>query len=184
MKDCLPPYLRLRAHLSTFILVASAAASGSAIFAPAAIASTRFDDWELVCPAEGEAAASAATEAEGACRLQQAQAVNEGKDVVFLFNVVMQENKPIAIISTPLNVYLPAGLELRIDGGGARRAAFETCNISGCHAGFALEGPLLAGLRRGNVLSVTMKDSKASQVPVEVSLKGITAGLEALAEQN
>ncbi|MCT7377988.1 invasion associated locus B family protein [Chelativorans salis] len=70
--------------------------------------------------------------------------------MVFPFNVALQENKPITIISTPLNAYLPAGLELRIDGGGARRAAFETCNVWGCQAGFAFEVPLLTGVRRGN----------------------------------
>ena len=124
-----------------------------------------------------------ATEPDRTCRLQQAQAVDGGKDIVFLFNVVMQKNKPVAIISTPLNVYLPAGLELRIDGGKVRRAVFEACNVSGCHAGFALDAALLGGLRRGKELTVTLKDSKASQIPVRVSLKGIAAGLKALAEQ-
>lgn len=175
---------------------------GLCVAQPAYAASTRFDDWELVCPAQEASAAAASTDAakteeqpaeppsisndnaKQSCRLQQAQAVNDGRDVVFLFNVVMQESKPVAIISTPLNVYLPAGLELRIDGGGVRRAVFETCNVTGCHAGFALEGTLLNGLRRGNVLTVTIKDSKATQIPLKVSLRGITAGLEALAEQD
>lgn len=172
------------------------------------VVSVRFDDWELVCPqhdgtdsndpsarratvgntgAEYEAdktLSSSPLLTDRSCRLQQAQAVNGGKDVVFLFNVVMQKHKPIAIISTPLNVYLPAGLELSIDGGSIRRAVFETCNATGCHAGFALERTLLSNLRRGNELRVTMRNSKATQVPVSVPLKGISAGLKALAEKN
>lgn len=165
----------------------------------AAATSTRFDDWELICP-EGKTATEkspvetgkdparltslATPESDRSCRLQQAQAVSGGKDVVFLFNIVMQRKKTVAIISTPLNVYLPAGLELRIDGGGVRRAVFETCNVTGCHAGFALDGALLAGLRRGKALVVTLKDSKISKIPVRVSLTGIASGLKALAEQN
>lgn len=150
----------------------------------------RFDDWELVCAGQAfdktqdnvkdGANPPADAKPSGGCRLQQAQAVNGGKDVVFLFNVVMQEKRPVAIISAPLNVYLPAGLELRIDGGRPRRAAFETCNISGCHSGFALAKPLVENLQKGRVLTVTIRDSKATQIPIKVSLRGLSAGLQAL----
>ena len=103
-----------------------------------------------------------------------------GKDVVFLFNIARQGKQRVAIISTPLNVYLPAGLELKIDGGQTQRVIFETCNISGCHAGFALNGSLLGALRKGNVLTVALKDTKATTIPLKVSLNGISAGIDAL----
>lgn len=187
----------LRRHLA--FLTMMSAIGGALPAPPASAASTRFNDWELVCPDEvggshvsdgalasegapGEPPASGGVEAVRSCRLQQAHAVAGGGEVVFLFNVVMQKGRPIAIISTPLNVYLPAGLELAIDGGAKRRAVFETCAVTGCHAGFALEETLLNGLRRGNVLTVSMKDSKATTVTVNVLLKGFTAGMKALAD--
>ncbi|MCZ7447869.1 invasion associated locus B family protein [Agrobacterium rhizogenes] len=138
----------------------------------------RYGDWELVCKPQAEAGAQKADRS--TCRLQQAQAVNGGKDIVFLFNIARQGKQRVAIISTPLNVYLPAGLELKIDNGQTQRVIFETCNISGCHAGFALNGQLLAALRKGNVLAVGLKDTKATTIPLKVSLNGISAGIDAL----
>ncbi len=150
----------------------------SGVAAEAVVEPKRYGDWELVCKPQ---AASATPKAEsGACRLQQAQAVNGGKDVVFLFNIARQGKQRVAIISTPLNVYLPAGLELKIDDGQTQRVIFETCNISGCHAGFALSGALLGALRKGNVLTVALKDTKATTIPLKVSLNGISAGIDAL----
>ena len=160
-------------------------ALGGFLLAPIAAAAAgdgaQHGDWELVCkePAQPEAALPEGPQP-AACRLQQAQAVNGGKDVVFLFNIVRQGRQHVAIVSTPLNVYLPTGLELRIDGGQPRRVAFETCNVSGCHAGFALNGQLLAALRKGKALVVGLKDTKATAIPVNVSLKGISAGIDAL----
>ncbi|MBP2535850.1 invasion associated locus B family protein [Agrobacterium tumefaciens] len=150
--------------------------SGAA--APPAVEPRRYGDWELVCKPQADAATPKAESA--SCRLQQAQAVNGGKDVVFLFNIARQGKQRIAIISTPLNVYLPAGLELKIDGGQTQRVIFETCNVSGCHAGFALNGSLLGALRKGNVLTVALKDTKATTIPLKVSLNGISAGIDAL----
>jgi invasion protein IalB len=150
----------------------------SGVASEAVVEPRRYGDWELVCKPQ---AASATPKAESAtCRLQQAQAVNGGKDVVFLFNIAKQGKQRVAIISTPLNVYLPAGLELKIDGGQTQRVIFETCNISGCHAGFTLSGSLLGALRKGNVLTVALKDTKATTIPLKVSLNGISAGIDAL----
>jgi len=156
--------------------VAGKEASGVA--AAPVVEPRRYGDWELVCKPQADTATAKADSA--ACRLQQAQAVNGGKDVVFLFNIARQGKQRVAIISTPLNVYLPSGLELKIDGGQVQRVIFETCNISGCHAGFALSGSLLGALRKGNVLTVALKDTKATTIPLKVSLNGISAGIDAL----
>ncbi|MCZ7854115.1 invasion associated locus B family protein [Agrobacterium salinitolerans] len=150
----------------------------SGVAAEAVVDTRRYGDWELVC--KPQAAADTPKAESATCRLQQAQAVNGGKDVVFLFNIARQGKQRVAIISTPLNVYLPAGLELKIDGGQTQRVIFETCNISGCHAGFALNGSLLGALRKGNVLTVALKDTKATTIPLKVSLNGISAGIDAL----
>lgn len=145
----------------------------------------RFDDWEIVC-ARSSAQVNVVREVDAtgasACRLQQAQAVNGGRDVAFLFNIVLQKSEPIAIVSAPLNVYLPAGVELTIDRGKTQRAAFETCNISGCHAGFALNEALLVSLKRGAKLVASLQDGRSKKIPVTVSLRGITAGLKRLDE--
>lgn len=138
----------------------------------------RYGDWELVCNPRMDPETKKADSS--TCRLQQAQAVNGGKDIVFLFNITKLGKQRVAIISTPLNVYLPAGLELKIDNGQMQRVIFETCNISGCHAGFALNGQLLGALRKGKVLTVELKDTKATTIPLTVSLNGISAGIDAL----
>ncbi|EKF57034.1 Invasion associated locus B protein [Agrobacterium albertimagni AOL15] len=150
----------------------------SGVVAEPAAGARLYGDWELVCKQQTDTATAKVEST--TCRLQQAQAVNGGKDVVFLFNIARQGKQRVAIISTPLNVYLPAGLELKIDGGQVQRVIFETCNIAGCHAGFALNGSLLGALRKGNVLTVALKDTKATTIPLKVSLRGISAGIDAL----
>lgn len=156
-------------------LAGSSSAAGVPVTSSGQFSTHRFDDWELICPSAANAPAAGGRV--DSCRLQQAQAIDGA--VAFLFNVVLQQ-KPIAVVSTPLNVYLPAGLSLKIDGGTPARAVFETCSVTGCHAGFPIEPKLLASLRRGKMLTVTLRDSKASEVPVKVSLKGFSAGLTAL----
>lgn len=140
----------------------------------------RFGDWEMVCKGGTKVSDDAVKSPSRTCRLQQAQAVNSGKDVVFLFNIARQGTQRVAIISTPLNVYLPSGLELSIDGAQPRNVVFETCNILGCHAGFTLNTQMINALRRGKNLEVSMKDTKATAIPLSVSLNGISAGLAAL----
>ena len=113
----------------------------------------RYEDWEIVCSSAGSIevstdALAGATEDETQCRLQQAQAVNEGHDVVFLSNTVEERGQLVAVVSVPLEVYLPAGLWLQTDGGKGQRAVFEACNLTGCHAGFALDSNLIAAMRR------------------------------------
>lgn len=145
-----------------------------------------FGDWQLVCQssasekAEEEATDTKSVKGRQDCRLQQAQAVTKDKKVVFLFNVVLKNKKPVAVISVPLGVYLPAGMTLKVDKGRKQVAAFETCNLSGCHGGFFLSRDLLRRLKRGNVLSIGLKDTNRKDIPISVSLKGVTAGIAAL----
>ena len=173
------------ALLFNYVAVLSAFALAGLLSTSAVGASiARYDDWELICPATLDESAVAARKIvkahrSGRCRLQQAQAIG-GRDVVFLFNVMMQKGELVAIISTPLNVYLPAGLDLSIDGGRHRRATFESCGLTGCHAGFALRGSLLNGMRHGRTLAVTINNSKEERLAINVSLRGVTAGISAL----
>ncbi|EHS52560.1 Invasion associated locus B family protein, partial [Rhizobium sp. PDO1-076] len=160
-----------RSRSLTFLTAAILCAVGS--FSNA-IAAEVYGDWELVCTANEDINHTSP------CRLQQAQAVNEGRDVVFLFNVIAQADGNVGLISAPLETYLPAGIALRLDKGKSRQAAFETCNLAGCHAGFRLDQAFLSGLKKGLILTATLMDTKATKVDVPVSLKGFAAGFAAL----
>ncbi|OKP64662.1 hypothetical protein BTE77_34450 [Ensifer adhaerens] len=163
------------------ILAESASAGKNRPGFEAAIAATpsirQFSDWELVCPPPAHGARRGNRVA--ACRLSQVHAGNDGS-AVFRFSVIMQDKTAVASITTPLNVYLPAGLSLSVDGGRPARALFEACNVSGCHAVFPLEGALLAQLKAGRAFKLTLHDTSVSEIKVTISLKGFTDGFDAL----
>ena len=86
----------------------------------------------------------------------------------------------VAVLTLPLGVSLPPGIGLRIDDGPEQRLEIERCEQAGCRAYFAVEGELLASLKRGLTTYVTFHVPPRKPVTLEVSLRGFTAGFNAL----
>jgi hypothetical protein len=45
---------------------------------------------------------------------------------------------PVIMIQTPLDLFLPAGVTLSVDGGNPVPFELQTCNVKGCYAGAKL----------------------------------------------
>ena len=131
---------------------------------------TPFADWILRCSGDSP------------CFLNQTVRANGVELTLLNANVVFRadDSSPFIIMATPLGINLPAGVQVKVDGGGVDRLAFNTCTHEGCFVGVALTGARLKRWRRGLSAQVKYQDGAGKPVETELSLRGITAGLEAL----
>jgi len=80
------------------------------------------------------------------------------------------------VITLPLGVTLPAGIELQIDGQTRSRAPYVTCPPNGCQAHVLLDDPLLTQMKAGTRGTVNFSDPRGRPEQINFSLSGFTAG--------
>lgn len=127
----------------------------------------------------------------------------DGKDPCELYQLLRDENQgPVAEISVipfegqaaaimnfvaPLETDLEMGMGLKIDAAEGRRYPFLVCAPIGCVARIGMSETELGALKRGNQATVTLLpfggDPEKNAVNLPVSLKGFTAGFDALHAQ-
>ena len=95
-------------------------------------------------------------------------------------NITHRADGPYALLVTPLGISLSSGLSLRVDEGNAETVPFATCTLGGCFAALPLQGTRGSSWRAGNRLQVRYRDGSNTEVPSEISLIGVTAGLDRL----
>lgn len=136
-----------------------------------------FDDWELRCTADNSE-----------CFLYQL-VTNDAGDPVSEITVIALppggEAVTGATVVTPLGTLLTAGVKFRIDGGQVRQYPFSWCLRSGCFARFGFDANGLASLKAGNSAHMILQaiDIPDQPINLQISLKGFTAGYNALAEK-
>lgn len=88
------------------------------------------------------------------------------------------------LVTAPLGIFLGTGIGGKVDDGKQFSFNLQSCTQRGCQAAIEIKDDLLAELRKGNRLIVGFKarrDSKTIAIPV--SLKGISAGLNAISSK-
>jgi invasion protein IalB len=97
---------------------------------------------------------------------------------------VPDKEQPVAVITLPLGIFLPPGIELQIDGKGkVGRLPINTCLPSGCQAGVQLDEDFVARMKQGSQMTVTFGNPQGKGVTAPVSLKGFTAGLTSVEKE-
>lgn len=107
----------------------------------------------------------------------------------------------VAIIRTPMNLLLPGGLTLQVDGGRIQRLAIRSCHVdlqtdnqprdnggdhfgqkieAVCLAPFRLTDALRRALQRGNQLKLGATSLSGDKIAQTISLIGFTTALAAL----
>lgn len=157
--------------LSTFAFLGSASAIE---VSDNAGVSERFSDWELFCQPGGE------------CRISQRLAVEGSGETVFLLTALRSEagGPHVGIVSVPLRAYLAPGIELQVDSRKPYQLLYETCDPAGCHAGFPLEGGVLADFKAGKTARFRVWTAKDNPVDIDISLIGFTKAFAALGERS
>ncbi|MDS9468509.1 invasion associated locus B family protein [Paracoccus sp. MBLB3053] len=103
---------------------------------------------------------------------------------------ILPMNEQVSAIVTfvaPLETDLQAGLSLQIDSGKTARYPFMVCAQVGCLSRIGLTDADLAPMKKGNVATVTLLPfgaPKEQLVKLSLSLKGFTAGMDALVAAN
>lgn len=121
-----------------------------------------FEDWRLEC-------------AVGPCEVATRVAGAGGRLVLRL--ALVDGKAPVLVISTPLPLYLPAGLTLSLSGEEPLTLPWRTCRYGACEAETPLADPLLASLRRERGGTVAFTLVNGVEVRLRFSLMGFTAAL-------
>ena len=80
------------------------------------------------------------------------------------------------IITLPLGVTLPQGIQLEVDDTVIRKAPYVTCAPNGCQAHMPLDDALLQSMKSGQQGKIVFANARGQAVPVAFSLSGFTAG--------
>jgi invasion protein IalB len=141
-----------------------------------------YGDWQMTCTK---------TEFEAdPCQLYQLLKEPNGNSVaeIILFGLPPGSGEAVAgaTIVTPLETFLPAQITIRVDSGQAKRYPFTFCAAVGCVARIGLTADEVAAFRRGNKATMVIVPALApdQQVPIDISLRGFTAGFEAVNTAN
>ncbi len=149
---------------------------GIALFQSAALAQEAeppsadevFSDWRVLCqPVEQDVA----------CQMIQSVAAEENGPPVFLLSVSDDEDtdQSYTVITVPVGVYLAPGIELHVDKRRPFKVLYEVCDQLGCHAGFRMNGDVLAAFRRGLEVKARVWTARDKAIDFPVSLRGFTA---------
>jgi invasion protein IalB len=79
------------------------------------------------------------------------------------------------VMQLPLGLNLTEPITLKIDNGLSERQPIQTCTNFGCFIAMTVADKLLAGMRTGSQLNITMQDS--GKKPVEMALPLLGFGL-------
>jgi len=163
---------RARAAIAFALGALLSAAAGGAAAAPEVRETHR--DWTVVCDAAGDGAER--------CSIVQALSHRETEQMILRVEVgyLPDTRNLVAVVTVPLGVHLPPGLELRIDEGETTRHEFGSCLERGCIAGIDLSDAQLAALKAGARAHFTFRDARRQPVTVPISLAGFTAAVSTL----
>ena len=135
----------------------------------------QFKDWTVACEQQPDGA-------KARCFLfQNIVTKNERQRILHVaVGHLAADGRAAAILTLPLGISLPPGVDFRIDSGETKHLVLERCDKNGCRAGLVLEDVLIAAMKRGKELQVKFHDATRRAIEVPVSLAGFTAGLAAL----
>lgn len=135
--------------------------------------------------AEGWARQCVAAEAgRTLCYVEQNAASQPGGPALLnvMFAYAGQGGQARMIVTAPLGVLLAPGLAMTVDAAKPVALPYESCRSGGCRAVVDLDKVSLAQIRAGKTMTLrfVVADSKAVEAPV--SLQGLDAALQSLAQ--
>lgn len=157
----------------------AAAEAAAAPTAPEYYAKSTHGDWQLRC--------MKSPDGKDPCELYQLLKDDRGTPVSEV-SLVPFSGQAAAIVNivAPLQTDLQAGLGLQVDAGANNAYPFLVCAPVGCVARIGLKDSELSGYKRGNKVTVSLlpfgADPATDVVKLNMSLKGFTAGFDALSQ--
>jgi invasion protein IalB len=131
--------------------------------------------WSIVCDKPN-------TTSNDQCGLIQ-DVVAEDRPEITLSVIVLNapdHKSKILRVRAPLNILLPNGLGLNVDGKDIGRVNFTRCFSDGCYAEAALEDDLVKTLRAGKTATFILFQTPEEGIGIPVELRGFAEGYDAL----
>ena len=120
--------------------------------------------WRVECGGDGKTLE---------CRAVQQLVAQENKQLVIqLAARVGPDEMPVLGLQLPLGINLAEPIQLKVDAGKEERHQVQTCTTAGCLLSIPLKDPLLASMRTGTVLKVTVFDANKRAIAIDVPLLG------------
>jgi invasion protein IalB len=109
------------------------------------------------------------------CSMERTVALSNGAPNTQLYasmlvRVPSDTRAPVLLIQVPNGFFLPAGLNLQIDDGKSQLVPLQTCDQKGCYASTPVTAELLAALKSGKRLTITLQNMAKGNVIVPVAL--------------
>ncbi len=141
-----------------------------------------FDAWQLRCVRTEDGS--------DPCQLYQLLKEKESDKPISEISIVALPEGGDAVagatVIVPLETLLTQQLNIAVDGGATKRYPFTFCTEVGCIARVGFTKEDIDGFKKGNIakISVVPVADPTRTVDVDISLKGFTAGFEAVTKAN
>jgi invasion protein IalB len=168
--------------IASTLLLLTATAVSAADEPKARILSERSGDWFYRCVETGE------NKSEKRCEVVQIAQTKQGEKSINLLTVSLselsqgksQKKKTVLTMLTPLNVFLPAGLELTIDKQKSVTLQYRNCNNAGCWIQHLVDAKTLTALKTGDAGYAKLRLINGQNLKIKFSLKGLKDALKSL----
>ena len=153
-------------------LLATFVAAGLAVLSSAAHAQDGVAAWRVECTGDGKMLDCRAVQ-------QLFQRIPNQGDRLLVAVLVPRPPDPKGAaqmtMQLPLGLNLTEAVQVRVDGGPPERQPIQTCTNIGCFVSMSINDKLLAAMRSGKDLKLTVQDP--NKKPVEMSLPLLGFGL-------
>jgi invasion protein IalB len=79
---------------------------------------------------------------------------------------------PVLLLQLPLGISLTEPVQLKVDNGPVEREPVQTCTNVGCIVSVPLKDALLAAMRSGTLLRISIQDTNKRTISIDVPLLG------------
>ena len=157
-----------RIVMTAALLACTGSTAASAQTAPAPAPDAQVAAWRVECSGDGKTLD---------CRAVQQVFHRESRQL--LVSVVVRpaaDGKTAAmVVQLPLGLNLVEPIMVKVDNGAAERQAIQTCTNVGCFVAMTGSDKLIAAMRTGKDLKITVQD--ANKKPIDMSLPLLGFGL-------
>jgi len=110
------------------------------------------------------------------CQIEQQAVVTETGQLLLLVTIAVpgESRQPVLTVRTPLQLFLPAGVRIDVDGRNAEKLEFRTCDQQGCYVRNPISSATLAAMFKGLKLNIILENLNNQQLTVPMSLSGFT----------
>lgn len=125
---------------------------------------------------------SAGTGGELKCQMMQTIFLAKTKQRILAVVIFRKKDSPVLLmrVGLPHGIYLPAGLNISVDGKSLDKYLIENADENGSYANISLVDDLMAVLKNGNKIEFSMLNLEKDSVNITISLKGFATSIDSL----